>query len=235
LTPIQEPTRPEAEAGVNPELAEWKELLREDFEQWLSELEQVPEPEEAPGEAPDLYSFFEQLAAANAETRKANRRTAEAISQWGETLSRFDQSLAPLKESVDQLAAAQPRTGELSRAHCLMLVELLDRLQRIGRAYGSAPAKSSWWGHDAAWRKAWENQQRAFEIVLSHLEGILKKEGVTRIEVMGELLDPTVMTAVAVEPDANRPSQTVLEEITAGYRRQGELLRPAQVKVSQKV
>jgi molecular chaperone GrpE (heat shock protein) len=216
-------------------LADWKESLREDFEQWLSELEQAPEPEEMQSEAPDLYSFFEQLAAANAETRKANRRTAEAISQWGETLTRFDQSLAPLQESVDQLAAAQPRSGELSRSHCLVLVELLDRLQRIGRAYGATPAKGSWWGHnDAAWRQAWETQQRAFEIVLSHLEGLLKKEGVMRIQVVGELLDPTMMTAVAVEPDANRPSQTVLEEITPGYRRHGELLRPAQVKVSQK-
>jgi molecular chaperone GrpE (heat shock protein) len=40
------------------------------------------------------------------------------------------------------------------------------------------------------------------------------------------------MMAVAVESDATRPPQTVLEELAAGYAREGELLRAAQVKVS---
>ena len=40
------------------------------------------------------------------------------------------------------------------------------------------------------------------------------------------------MTAVATEPNQQRPPQTVLEEIAPGYSRQGELLRTAQVKVS---
>lgn len=217
-------------------LADWKEALRADFEDWLGALEAVPESEETPEEAPDLYSFFEQLAAANTESRKANRRTAEAISQWGETLARFDSSLEPLRESVAQLTAAQPKAGELSRPHCLALVELLDRLQRIARAFRSPPPqKRSWWPHrPSAWPKAWETQHQAFEIVLSHLEGLLKKEGVTRLEVLGQPFDPSFMTAVAVEPEANCPAQTVLEELAPGYRRQGELLRPAQVKVSRK-
>ena len=222
------------------ELANWKATLRADFEAWLGELQEVPVPEnvlaEAPEEAPDLYSFFEQLAGANAEARKANRRTAEAISQWGETLARFDSSLEPLRETVAQLAAAQPKAGEFSRAHCLALVELLDRLQRIARAFRSPPsAKHSWWSRPrSAWPKAWDTQHQAFEIVLSHLEGLLKKEGVTRLEVLGQPLDPSLMTAVAVEPDAHCPAQTVLEELAPGYRRHGELLRPAQVKVSRK-
>ena len=234
----EETPAPQSEEAA--ELANWKETLRADFEAWLGELEEVPAPEdaldEAPEEAPDLYSFFEQLAGANAEARKANRRTAEAISQWGETLARFDSSLEPLRESVAQLAVAQPKAGEFSLAHCLALVELLDRLQRIARAFRSPPpAKHSWLRRrPSAWPKAWDTQHQAFEIVLSHLEGLLKKEGVTRLEVLGQPFDPSHMTAVAAEPDAHCPAQTVLEELAPGYRRHGELLRPAQVKVSRK-
>lgn len=58
-----------------------------------------------------LYSFYEQLAAANTETRKSNRRVAEAISQWGQTVGRFDGSLAPVRETITQLTAAQPKAG----------------------------------------------------------------------------------------------------------------------------
>jgi molecular chaperone GrpE (heat shock protein) len=40
------------------------------------------------------------------------------------------------------------------------------------------------------------------------------------------------MVAVAAEPDPQRPHQTVIEEIAAGYLRDDELLRAAQVKVT---
>lgn len=221
------------------ELAEWKEAIRQDFEFWLDSLDAIPEPDASADpldDAPDLYSFYEQFAAANTETRKANRRTAEAISQWGDTLARFEQSLAPLRETTAQLAAAQPKDGQMSRPHCLLLVELLDRMHRLARAFQSPPpARRSWLGgNDDGWRQAWKAQSQALDILVSHVEGWLKKEGVIRIDTAGQPFDPTRMVAVAAEPDATRPPHTVLEEVAAGYLRHGELLRTAQVKVSQK-
>jgi len=50
--------------------------------------------------------------------------------------------------------------------------------------------------------------------------------------VLNQPFDPTTMVAVAVEPDAGRPAQTVIEEVVTGYQREGDLLRLAQVKVS---
>jgi GrpE len=222
---------PSAEAA---DLADWKSALRDDFEKWLGGIEEIPELEsDGAVELPDLYSFYEQLAIANVETRKSNRRTAEAFSQWAETLARFENGLAPLRESTAELAAAQAPDNELPRAYCLVLVELLDRMYRLAKAFQSSPAKKAWWaGSDTGWRQVWESQRQGFAILVSHFEELLKKEGVTRIDVMDQPFDPTVMTAVAVEPDPQRPAQTVLEEIAAGYRRRGELLRPAQVKVS---
>ena len=132
--PVEPPARDDTE------LAGWKAALRWDFERWLASVDEIPEDgfEEAGPAPPDLYSFYAQLAAANAESRKANRRTAEAISQWGETLSRFDTSLAPLRETISQLTLAQAKEGkegQMSRTHCLALVELLDRLERIAKAF----------------------------------------------------------------------------------------------------
>ena len=239
----QEQEQEQEGSARSEQLADWKDALRGDFEKWLEELDDVAEleaaaePEDAgleESKTPDLYSFYEQLAAANSEFRKANRRTAEAISQWCDTLTRFDGSLSPLHEAMVKLTAAQPKADELSRSHCLVLVEWLDRLNRIRKAFESPPQKTSWWQgrSNSVWLKAWENQGQALAILASHIEELLKKEGVTRLDALGQPFDPTTMTAVAAEPDSAHPPQTVLEELALGYRRHGELLRAAQVKVS---
>ena len=242
LPPADEPDDLAAPGeALTTELADWKDALRRDFEAWLASLDELPGTDDAADDLaddePDLYAFYEQLAAAGAESRKANRRTAEAFSQWSETLARFEGSLAPLRETTAQLAAAQPKEAGMSRAHCLALVELIDRMHRLARAFQSPPpAKKSWWGGrgDTAWRRAWESQRQALDILVSHLEGLLKKEGVTRIDTAGQPFDPAVMMAVAAEPDAIRPPQTVLEELAAGYRLHGEVLRVAQVRVTRR-
>jgi len=237
------PLEEEEGSARSEQLADWKDALRRDFEKWLEALDDVGELEEAAesedagpeaSETPDLYSFYEQLAAANSEFRKANRRTAEAISQWCETLTRFDGNLSPLRETMAKLTAAQPKADELSRSHCLVLVEWLDRLNRIRKAFDSPPQKTSWWQGrgNSTWLKAWETQGQALAILASHIEELLRKEGVTRLDALGQPFDPATMTAVAAEPDSAHPPQTVLEELAAGYRRHGELLRAAQVKVS---
>ena len=229
-----EPRVDAASAADAAELADWKAALRRDFEEWLATVDGLPEAEEDESpEMPDLYSFYEQLAAGNVETRKANRRTAEAFSQWAETLGRFESQLAPLRETTAQLAAVQARENGLPRTYCVLLVELLDRMYRLAKAFETRPARKSWWpGSDQAWREAWERQSQGLSILLSHFEELLKKEGVTRIQTVGQPFDPSVMTAVAAETDPARPAQVVLEEIAPGYRRRGELLRPAQVKVN---
>ncbi len=215
-------------------LTDWKEALRQDFEQWLATIDEIPEiePAETTGlNEPDLYSFYEQMAASNVENRKANRRTAEALSQWGDTLVRFDGDVRRLRESLELFTASTQKADQMPRAVCLTLIELLDRMHRLSAAF-QTPPKPSFWNDDTAWRQIWRAQQQGFEIFISHLEALLEKEGVTRLETLGKPFDPALMAAVATEPNAKHPHHTVIEELAAGYLRHGELLRPAQVKVT---
>ena len=211
-------------------LGDWKAALRRDFEQWLESIDEIPDDDaEAAEDAPDLYAFYEQLAAANAETRKSNRRTAEAFSQWSETLTKFDGDLRLLREHLARPPAV--KDDALPRSWCLALIEIVDRLHRLANALAAPPAKK-WWGGDAHWRLAWNNQRQGLDILLSHVETLLARAGVTRFTALHQPFDPAAMSAVAAEPSTQWPPQTVLEEVVAGYRLHGELLRVAQVKVS---
>ena len=153
---------------------------------------------------------------------------AREVVASGAALRKLEEWVAAQAGGVDQRHAGEAR---LTRSHCLALVELYDRMQRLGAAFAVTPEKP-WWGGDTQWRKAWETQRQAFAILCGHFEALLRQEGVTRIETRGQMMDPARMVAVAAEPDTSRPHQTVLEEIAAGYLRDGELLRVAQVKVA---
>jgi molecular chaperone GrpE len=213
------------------ELADWKSRLRDRFEAWLEDIDQIPALEAGENAAPpepDLYAFHEALAALNAECRRANRRTAETLSQWGGALDQFRQDLGQLRQQAAP-PPAEPRG--LPRNYCLTLVEIRDRLERLARAFGQPP-KKSWWSDNDPWEKAWGSQRQAFGIVLSHFNELLLKEGVTPFDTQGKAFDPAIMTAVAAETNPSQPHQTVLEVLAAGYLRHGELLRPAQVKIA---
>lgn len=71
----------------------------------------------------------------------------------------------------------------------------------------------------------------AVEPVVSALYGALEKEGLERINPVGEPFDPTEAEAVIHEPGEGG-EQVVAEVMRAGYRWRGQVLRPAMVKVT---
>lgn len=235
------PDAPETSlAGPEPggeEAPDWKEALRNSFDDWLESVEDIPEVSDEDAQAreatPDLFSFYAALAAMNSENRKANRKFAEALGQWQEGAARNQAAFEQVRSSLAIVAAErEDREKRLSRAHCLALVEILDRMRRLAMAFASGAPGKTWWGRDAQWRRTWDIQGQAFDILIGHFESLLKKEGVVRIETVDKPFDPLLMMAVAAEHDAARPHQSVVEEIAAGYYHNGDLLRVAQVKVT---
>ena len=64
------------------------------------------------------------------------------------------------------------------------------------------------------------------------LENLLFSYGVEPIECLGEEFDPNIHEAVAMIEDENTTSEQIVEEVRKGYLLDGELLRPAKVKVA---
>ena len=70
------------------------------------------------------------------------------------------------------------------------------------------------------------------ELIHKQLCDILSRNGVTRIESIGELFDPHVHEAIMTEVDTNLPDNVITEEIQKGYKLHEKVIRPSKVKVN---
>ena len=77
-----------------------------------------------------------------------------------------------------------------------------------------------------------ESLAEGFHVISRQLRNILKSEGVTPMETLGQTFDPELHEAVATLGDGSQTSGTIVAELSRGYRWQDELLRPAKVSVA---
>jgi len=73
---------------------------------------------------------------------------------------------------------------------------------------------------------------RGMRFVYDGLLDVLKREGLTPIEALGQTFDPNVHHAVECVEDEQHRDQEIVEELVRGYKFKHRLLRPSMVKVA---
>lgn len=69
--------------------------------------------------------------------------------------------------------------------------------------------------------------------IAKQLEQIFEQYGVTKIKTVGESFNPHLHEAVSTEPSETVPAHYIIGELESGYMLNGQVLKPAKVKVSQ--
>jgi hypothetical protein len=193
-----------------------------------------------------LADLHEEMVATSSEARRGTRRMLDILKNFGGVLDAMSATVSDTHKAVKTLptsSAAQVESNDLPREWTLALVELTDRIERVANGFSRPPApRAPWWQLGAAkaqtaWSQAWTMQAEALSIVRSHGQTLLSRASLERLVVVGRLFDPHTMTAVEFTSDASQPDHTVLAEILPGWRHSltGQLLRPAQVRVSRTV
>jgi molecular chaperone GrpE len=78
-----------------------------------------------------------------------------------------------------------------------------------------------------------EAVKQGFQLIRQQLIALLDKEGVQRIETVGQTFDPHIHEAIAQQDvDSGIPDNTILEEMQVGYLMHGKVVRSALVKVA---
>ena len=86
----------------------------------------------------------------------------------------------------------------------------------------------------AGWRQAGvpAAQVEGVEIIHRQLLAVLAADGVAPMEVVGKPFDPTLHDAVVAWENPDVKVETVSDELEKGYTYEGEVLRPAKVRVA---
>lgn len=113
------------------------------------------------------------------------------------------------KESLRQFAADE------------LILKILPVLDSFDRAFRHIPKKLK--------NESWVTGVIQIE---KHLQDILTKEGVEKIESLGKIFDPTLHEALTHEKSKKHKEEEIIEEYTAGYKMHGKIIRPAKVKVA---
>jgi molecular chaperone GrpE len=69
-------------------------------------------------------------------------------------------------------------------------------------------------------------------MVHKNLDKLLEKEGLERLECVGQAFDPNMHEVLAEVPTKEHQSGTVLEEARKGFMFKGKVLRPSIVKIA---
>ena len=229
--------RPIAESGIREGAgvdAAVKETLLDRFRCYLDSIEEAPEEPDAAGAEADLFTVFVELAAVRNEVRTESRLVKEALDRVPRRLRH------PAVEPRHAGTGVEARAGRSSRnaggrccGHCCSNCWTCatgwppgcsrpPRRRRAGSSAGATAAQAE----PESWREG-------LGITLRRLDRILAERRVVRIEMIGRRFDPRMGRVVGTSAgrDASAPG-IVVEEVSAGFLWDDELLRAAEVIVN---
>ena len=114
--------------------------------------------------------------------------------------------------------AAKDMAAAGARAKVGLVRDLLPVIDNLERALASADGDSA--------------LAQGVRLVLSDLNGVLAREGVSTLEPDGEQFDPTFHEALSTRSEDGAEAGVVLDVVEKGYRLGDTVIRPARVVVS---
>ena len=184
-----------------------------------------------PAEAPDLFSLLTELAALRNEVKIESRQVKAALDQFGELFDLLRDAHRRLQDDLDrqrERAATERRQAE--QELLLELLELRDRLQ-AGQEQ-AARYQPGWLARRGGADRFVAGMADGLTMNLRRLDTLLEGRGVTQIEALDQAFDPHVMQAVDTAHAPDQPDGQVVAVARAGFRRDGRVLRPADVIVN---
>ncbi|KUP23861.1 molecular chaperone GrpE [Paenibacillus sp. DMB5] len=170
------------------------------------------------------------MAADEAEAAAENNADIEEASDGGEAAKRLQELAEEAQARTLRVQAdfdnfrrrTQKEKEELAQyATSKLVTELLPVLDNFERALVTAPGSAES-----------EAFTKGINMIFRQLEGVLKSEGLTAMETVGQPFNPEYHQAIMQVESEEHEEGIVTEEVQKGYLLKDKVLRPAMVKVS---
>jgi molecular chaperone GrpE (heat shock protein) len=192
----------------------------------------------------DSYALWSAMTALTQEIRLQGRAFKELTDAMGSQASRIAEELqAVYRERERDIQRDAER-----RSRKEILGALIDLRDRLGRGFETAMAshagKAAQSGNGGWFARMLHRMpadpapdpiqalMKGYELGLERLDQMLDDFNVREIPCRGQAFDARRMNAIDLEESSAVPEGTVLEVYRSGYEWNGEIFRPAQVKVS---
>lgn len=182
-------------------------------------------------EAPDLFTLLAELAALKNEVRVESRQVKAALDQFG---ALFDTVRESSRRLQDELGRERERaTAERRESERDLLLDLLDLRDRLSAGSEQAARYTpGWLARRGGAGEFIGGLAEGMAMNLRRLDEMLLRRGVRPLEALGQPFDPHTMRAVAITRDPAIASGLVAEVTRAGFLRDGQPLRAAEVIVN---
>lgn len=147
----------------------------------------------------------EKLAKTEAERDSYKDQLLRALADFQNFRKRVESDKAAIKQIAKE-------------GFVMDLIAVLDNFERTMAAAGSGAST--------------EVIVDGIKLVDRQFHQVLNSHGVQKIASVGETFDPELHEAIAVAETDEHPENTVIDEVSAGYRFESKVIRPARVRVS---
>ena len=172
------------------------------------------------------------------EAEEIRRETAEGSPEWPSTTGSRS-SNGSWRKPITRLFTLLPRSrtsaaGWRPRSSRLPITQRRSSRETCwrSRTIWSAPSTPS--PRSFAATKSRATSSPALKSTSRELDQVFTRHGITRVEAMGESLDPHKHQAMMEVPTADAEPGTIVQEMQPGYMLKDRLLRPALVGVARK-
>jgi len=207
---VTKPKRKDRAADGRPETAEQAE------ERARTEEETAAAGEAAADAASNGTEPADPPAPAEVEEEKEEDPLAKLAAERDEYLQLAQRAQADFENYRKRAAKDMAAAG--ARAKIGLVRDLLPVIDNLERALASADGDSA--------------LAQGVRLVLSDLNGVLAREGVSTLEPEGEQFDPTFHEALSTRSEDGAEAGVVLDVVEKGYRLGDTVIRPARVVVS---
>ena len=220
------------EKQPSPIEADWKIQALEDFSQWLAELPDTkPVSESASLESCDLYTLLSEFSALRQEIRVQNRQQVKSAGTINDVVALLHDSAQLFKVKTQQLDLFYDNVRlACEKKSVVEFFDVRDALVRGKSAVENIMGKKSLF---RPLPKGINGALEGYEMALRRMDKALAALSVHPIETVGHTFDPKSMKAIGQKSDPVFKSGVVIEEVSGGFVREGEILRTAQVIVAQ--
>lgn len=206
-------------------------------QQFRNYLEKASADQKELSEKLDLFSFYSEIIALKNEVKIESRLIKQGLDDFKETATLIKQGIAGLNSQVRKSEQDQEHTADTANLTPLLhgLIDLYDRIQASLHALPEKRTEGLLFrlgfcrsNDDKVIRSMREGQSMLLERILALLAGC----GVIPIKAVGRRFDPQTMRAVGTDSLPEVDDGLVSAERRTGFTWNGEVLRPAEVRVN---